>query len=42
MPGGLCVVVRPDPIPNSVVKHNSGDDNASARVCENTSLPDLN
>ena len=39
--GGLCEVVRPDPIPNSVVKHFSGDDNISARLCENTSLPGL-
>ena len=37
--GDLSEVVRPDPIPNSVVKHFSGDDNISARLCENTSLP---
>ena len=40
-PGGLSEVVRPDPIPNSVVKRFSGDDNAWATGCENTSLPDL-
>lgn len=38
-PGGLCVVVRPDPIPNSEVKRFSGDDNAWATVCENISPP---
>ena len=37
--GDLSEAVRPDPIPNSVVKRFSGDDNISARVCENTSLP---
>lgn len=40
--GGLSETVRPDPIPNSVVKRLSGDDNTLARVRENTSLPDLN
>jgi hypothetical protein len=37
----LCVAVRPDPIPNSVVKRFSGDNNASARLREDSSLPDL-
>lgn len=37
--GGLSDTALPDPIPNSVVKRVSGDDNAFARVCENTSLP---
>ena len=32
-------VVRPDPIPNSVVKRSIRDDNTSARLCENTPLP---
>jgi hypothetical protein len=41
VPGGYREVVRPDPIPNSVVKRSIGDDNVLARVCENTSLPDL-
>lgn len=39
--GGLSEVVRPDPIPNSVVKHFSGDDNVDESLCENTSLPGL-
>ncbi len=34
-------MVRPDPIPNSVVKRYSGDNNASERLCEDNSLPDL-
>lgn len=41
MPGGLSVMVRPDLIPNSVVKRYSGDDNPVERLRENTSLPDL-
>ena len=32
-------MVRPDPIPNSVVKRSIGDDNEVARLCENTPLP---
>ncbi len=35
----MSASVLPDPIPNSVVKACSGDDNISARLCENTSLP---
>lgn len=34
-------MVRPDPIPNSVVKRYSGDDNVVERLCENTSLPEI-
>lgn len=41
MPGGLSDTARPDPIPNSVVKRISGDDNEAVGLCENTSLPDL-
>lgn len=38
--GGLSVVVRPDPISNSVVKRYSGDNNGDASLCEDSSLPD--
>src|SRR5687768_13814021 len=37
--GDLCAEVRPDPIPNSVVKLCSGDDTARETSWDNTSLP---
>ena len=40
-PGGKSMVDPPVPIPNTEVKRHSADDTASARMCENRSLPGL-